>query len=136
MKITRNTHSAICNKPYGKSRMKMNKHTFTAWRVLAVLAAAAISFNAHAQCNVYMTEDQQGIDGFGFSTAWCGTLTSAKNQSLYGTLGMSLMRVQIVSDASGATDGAWNYEEADTAAAHSYGAKVFGTDWYRPERMG
>ncbi len=132
MKITRNTHSAICNKPYGKSRMKMNKHTFTAWRVLAVLAAAAISFNAHAQCNVYMTEDQQGIDGFGFSTAWCGTLTSAKNQSLYGTLGMSLMRVQIVSDASGATDGAWNYEEADTAAAHSYGAKVFGTDWYGP----
>ncbi|HUZ08305.1 MAG TPA: hypothetical protein VMV89_12575, partial [Candidatus Paceibacterota bacterium] len=110
----------------------MKKHPFMALRTLAVLVAGAASFNAHAQCNVYMTEDQQGIDGFGFSTAWCGTLTAAKNQSLYGTLGMSLMRVQIVNDVNGATDGAWNYEQADTTAAHSYGAKVFGTDWYGP----
>jgi glucuronoarabinoxylan endo-1,4-beta-xylanase len=112
--------------------MKMKKHPFMALRALAVLAAGTVSFNAHAQCNVYMTQAQQVIDGFGFSTAWCGTLTTAKNQSLYGTLGMSLMRIQIVSDVNGATDGAWNYEAADTAAAHSYGAKVFGTDWYGP----
>ncbi|HEY5233239.1 MAG TPA: hypothetical protein VIK35_06890 [Verrucomicrobiae bacterium] len=110
----------------------MKKHPFMVLHTLAVLAAGAASFNVHAQCNVYMTEDQQGVDGFGFSTAWCGTLTAAKNQSLYGTLGMSLMRVQIVNDVNGATDGAWNYEQADTAAAHSYGAKVFGTDWYGP----
>ena len=100
---------------------------------LAVLVAAgALSFNAHAACNIYMATNQQVIDGFGFSTAWCGTLTAAKNQSLYGTLGMSLMRVQIVNDVNGASDGAWDYEAADAAAAHSYGVKVFGTDWYGP----
>jgi len=112
--------------------MNMKKYPFLVTWVLAVLAAGAGAFSAHAQCNVYLTEGQQVIDGFGFSTAWCGTLSTAKNQSLYGTLGMSLMRIQIVNDVAGATDGAWNYEQADTAAAHSYGAKVFGTDWYGP----
>lgn len=112
--------------------METKRYRFTALRALAIFTAGVVSFNAHAQCNVYMNQNQQGIDGFGFSTAWCGTLTAAKNKSLYGTLGMSLMRVQIVSDVNGATDGAWNYEQADTAAAHSYGAKVFGTDWYGP----
>lgn len=112
--------------------MKAKKLSFQAICALAFLAAGVITFKAHAQCNVYMNQNLQAIDGFGFSTAWCGTLTSAKNQSLYGTLGMSLMRVQIVNDVNGATDGAWNYEQADTAAAHSYGAKVFGTDWYGP----
>ncbi len=113
--------------------MKANKYPFMAMCVMAILAAVgSVPMNAHAQCNIYMTQGQQVIDGFGFSTAWCGTLTSAKNASLYGTLGMSLMRVQIVSDVNGATDGAWNYEQADTTAAHSYGVKVFGTDWYGP----
>jgi glucuronoarabinoxylan endo-1,4-beta-xylanase len=92
----------------------------------------AVSFNAHAQCNVYMATNQQVIDGFGFSCAWCGTLTAAKNQSLYGTLGMSLLRAQIVNDVNGATDGAWSSEAQDVAAAHSYGAKAFATDWYGP----
>src|SRR5208282_1768997 len=116
-----------------QSRVKVKRHPFMAVCALAVLAAAgALSFNAHAACNIYMATNQQVIDGFGFSTAWCGTLTAAKNQSLYGTLGMSLMRVQIVNDVNGASDGAWDYEAADAAAAHSYGVKVFGTDWYGP----
>ena len=79
-----------------------------------------------------MATNQQVIDGFGFSCAWCGTLTAAKNQSLYGTLGMSLLRAQIVNDVNGATDGAWSSEAQDVAAAHSYGAKAFATDWYGP----
>jgi len=50
--------------------------------------------------------NQQVIDGFGFSTRVRNSY-GAKNQSLYGTLGMSLMRVQIVNDVNGASDGAW-----------------------------
>ncbi len=100
---------------------------------MAILTAVdLVPMSVRGQCNIYMAQGQQVIDGFGFSTAWCGTLTTAKNASLYGTLGMSLMRVQIVNDVAGATDGAWNYEQADTTAAHSYGVKVFGTDWYGP----
>jgi glucuronoarabinoxylan endo-1,4-beta-xylanase len=111
----------------------MSKHPFIAVRTLAVfLAAGMVSINAHAQCNIYMATNQQVIDGFGFSVAWCGTLTAAKNQSLYGTLGMSLVRAQIVNDVNGATDGAWSSAAQDVAAAHSYGVKAFATDWYGP----
>ncbi len=109
------------------------KHSFLAIVVLAVLVAAGmIPRNARAQCNIYMTTNLQVIDGFGFSVAWCGTLTAAKNQSLYGTLGMSIVRAQVVNDVNGATDGGWTSEAQDVAAAHSYGAKAFGTDWYGP----
>ena len=110
--------------------MKMKKHPFVALRALAVLAAAgAVSLNAHAQCNIYMGTNQQAIDGYGFSSAWCGTLTTAKNNALYGTLGLSLLRVQI--DPSGPGRG-WDAEIANAAAAHAAGVKVIGTVWYAP----
>ncbi|MGA2854088.1 MAG: hypothetical protein ABSE90_08165, partial [Verrucomicrobiota bacterium] len=96
---------------------------------LAVLAAGAISFNAHAQCNVYMGTSLQTIDGFGACSAWCGQMSAAKDKSLFSTLGCSLWRIRIADDINAATDGAWNAEAANAAAAHSYGAKVFGTDW-------
>ena len=113
--------------------MTERKHPLFARVALAVLVAAGmITINARAQCNIYMTTNLQVIDGFGFSVAWCGTLTAAKNQSLYGTLGMSLVRAQIVNDVNGATDGAWSSEAQDVAAAHAYGAKAFATDWYGP----
>ena len=91
-----------------------------------LMAAGAVSFDAHAQCNIYMSTNQQAIDGYGFSSAWSGTLTTAKNNALYGTLGMSLLRVRI--------DGGnnWGDEIANAAAAHAAGVKVFGTVWYGP----
>ena len=108
----------------------MNKHPFIAICALAVLAAAgAFSLNAQAQCNIYMRTNQQAIDGYGFSSAWCGTLTTAKNNALYGTLGLSLLRVQI--DPSG-PGGGWDAEIANAAAAHAAGVKVLGTCWYGP----
>lgn len=71
----------------------------------------------------------QTIDGFGFSTAWCGTLTSAKNNALYNTLGFSLLRVRIDPWNQ------WAAETANAAAAHSRGAKVLGTPWTPPPAM-
>jgi hypothetical protein len=111
------------------SKMKMKKHPFVTLRALAVLAAGAVSFNAHAQCNIYMGTNLQTIDGFGACSAWCGQMSAAKDKALFQTLGCSLWRVQIINDINGATDGNWNAEANNTAAAHSYGAKVFGTDW-------
>jgi glucuronoarabinoxylan endo-1,4-beta-xylanase len=71
----------------------------------------------------------QVIDGFGFSSAWCGTLSSAKNSSLYDSLGMSLLRIRIDPSRS------WSSETANAAAAHAAGAKVLGTPWSPPASM-
>jgi glucuronoarabinoxylan endo-1,4-beta-xylanase len=80
-------------------------------------------------CAVNWNDTQQHIDGFGFSSAWCGTLTAAKNKALYGTLGMSLLRIRIDETTN------WTAEIANSAAAHSYGAKVFGCPWRAPSYM-
>jgi len=68
----------------------------------------------------------QTIDGFGFSSAWCGTLSSAKNNALYGTLGFSLLRIRIDQNNS------WTEETANATAAHAAGAKVLGCPWMIP----
>jgi glucuronoarabinoxylan endo-1,4-beta-xylanase len=70
--------------------------------------------------------DEQVVDGFGFSTAWCGTLSSAKNYALYNTLGFTLCRVQI--------DGIGSDQTANANAAHAAGAKVLGTEWEIPSQ--
>ena len=77
-------------------------------------------------CAVTWTNTQQHIDGFGFSSAWCGQLTSAKNNALYNTLGMSILRVRI--DETGN----WSQETANASAAHAAGVKVLGSPWSAP----
>ncbi len=77
-------------------------------------------------CSLAWTNTQQRIDGFGFSSAWCGQLSAAKNNALYNTLGMSILRVRI--DESGA----WSQETANAAAAHAAGIKVLGSPWSAP----
>ncbi len=68
----------------------------------------------------------QTIDGIGFSTAWCGTLTTAKNDALYNTLGFSLLRVRFDQN------NAWTDETNNATAAHARGAKVLGCPWKIP----
>lgn len=98
--------------------------------VLAVFAAVAPSFNARtAPCNINMAVNQQTMDGFGFSSAWSGRFSTAKNNALYNTLGFSLLRIRIDPNQ------AWSDETANATAAHSYGAKVLGTPWSPPANM-
>jgi len=104
-------------------------------RACAVFTAAgALALNAQTTCTVNMTAPQQDIDGFGFSSAWCGILETPKANSLYGTLGMSLLRVRI--DQGGTTNnpGSWDDEITNAAVAHSWGAKVLGTCWTVPSQ--
>src|SRR5512135_1811390 len=103
--------------------------TFAA-RILAVLAAGALPFTAHAApCNINMAANQQTMDGFGFSSAWSGQLSTAKNNALYNTLGFSLLRIRID------PNGNWTDETVNAAAAHARGAKVLGTPWSPPAYM-
>ena len=98
--------------------------------VLTVLAAGALSFDAHtAPCNINMGANQQTMDGFGFSSAWCGQLSTAKNNALYNTLGFSLLRIRIDPNQS------WTDETVNASAAHARGAKVLGTPWSAPASM-
>jgi len=85
-----------------------------------------ISVSKAGTCNVNLGETSQTIDGFGFSTAWCGALPAAKNNALYDTLGMSLLRIRIDENSN------WGDETNNAAAAHRAGAKVLGTPWSPP----
>jgi glucuronoarabinoxylan endo-1,4-beta-xylanase len=80
-------------------------------------------------CDIDWNDTKQHIDGFGFSSAWCGTLSAAKNTSLYDTLGLSLLRIRIDPNQS------WGDERNNAAAAHSRGLKVLGTPWSPPAYM-
>ncbi|HTN22045.1 MAG TPA: hypothetical protein VL125_16315 [Pelobium sp.] len=71
--------------------------------------------------------EYQEIDGFGFSSAWCGTLSTAKNNSLYNTLGFSLLRIRIDQNKNN-----WGEETSNSEAAHAAGAKVLGSEWSPP----
>src|ERR1051325_8380159 len=101
-----------------QSKMKMKKSIST--RALALLAVAgAVRITAHAApCNINMGANQQTMDGFGFSSAWCGQLSTAKNNALYNTLGFSLLRIRIDPNQN------WNDETVNASAAHARGAKV------------
>ncbi len=99
-------------------------------KTCAAVVAAVFSINAHAAvCSVDMASDQQTIDGFGFSSAWSGQLSAVKNNALYDTIGMSLLRIRIDPNQY------WADETANAAAAHAHGATVLGTPWTPPAYM-
>jgi glucuronoarabinoxylan endo-1,4-beta-xylanase len=92
------------------------------------LAAGVSSLNA-GTCSINGNTVWQTIDGVGFATAWSGTLTTAKNNALYNTLGFSLMRVRFDEN------NAWTEAIANSSAAHARGAKVLGCPWAIPASM-
>jgi glucuronoarabinoxylan endo-1,4-beta-xylanase len=112
--------------------MKNTTNSMKPMRTALILTTLGVLTAATAQagtCTVNGGTTYQTIDGIGFSSAWCGTLTSAKNSALYSTLGMSLLRVRIDPNQS------WSAETANASAAHSAGAKVLGTPWSPPASM-
>src|SRR5438876_11713486 len=103
------------------------KRTIPYVHAVAVFGAAmALSLTARAQCTINMTANQQVIDGYGFSSAWCGQLSSAKNNALYNTLGFSILRIRIDPNRN------WTDETVNASNAHAAGAKVLGTPWSPP----
>lgn len=92
------------------------------------LSATAVSAPA-ANCVIDLSANRQTVDGFGFSSAWSGALSNAKNDALYNTLGFSLLRIRIDPNQS------WSEETANATAAHAHGAKTMGTAWTPPASM-
>ena len=121
--IKKTTHPKIMNIVHESRKYGMKKAIVTA----AIAAATLIQPALHAgTCSVNGGTTFQTIDGIGFSTAWCGTLSSAKNAALYDTLGFSILRVRIDQNRS------WAEETANSSAAHSRGLKVLGSCWSGP----
>ena len=109
--------------------MKM-KQSIAAHALAILVAAVALPFNAGAApCTINMSDNQQVIDGYGFSSAWCGQLSTAKNNALYNTLGFSLLRIRIDPNQF------WTDETVNATAAHARGAKVLGSPWSPPASM-
>ncbi len=103
---------------------------------MALLSVSIFSLSVTSQTQaatavIDAAHPYQLIDGFGFCTAWCGTLTTAKNNALYGTLGMSLLRVRIDENSTNY----WSDEINNSAAAHAAGARVLGCAWSAPATM-
>jgi glucuronoarabinoxylan endo-1,4-beta-xylanase len=100
--------------------------------ILATTVAGQFGLKA-GTCTINVTANSQVIDGFGFSTAWSGVMSSAQADLLFGTgsgqLGFSLLRCRIDPNRS------WANETANASAAHARGAKVMGTPWTPPANM-
>ncbi len=94
---------------------------------LQLKSAATVLTSSNEVCAIDGNTYYQSIDGFGFSSAWCGTLSTAKNNALYGTLGFSLLRVRIDQNSAN-----WGDETANSSAAHAAGATVLGSEWSPP----
>ena len=99
-------------------------------KIVSAAATLALAINIEAAtCWVDLGANRQTIDGFGFSSAWCGQLSSAKNNALYNTLGFSLLRIRIDPNRG------WNDERVNAQNAHAAGAKVLGSPWSPPANM-
>jgi len=103
---------------------------------LAALSAAALSLSGPARagtCNIDGSTTIQTMDGFGFSSAWSGKISSSLGDTLFGTstgqLGFSILRIRIDPNKS------WSDETSNSTLAHQHGATVFGTPWSAPASM-
>lgn len=78
---------------------------------------------------VNLANEKQVISGFGGSSAWHGQLTDAEANSLFSTLGLSLLRIRID------PNGNWNDELINAQKASVRGAEVFASPWTPPAYM-
>ena len=112
--------------------MKTHHHLPAVGFVLAAVVTLAATASAQT-ATINIASNQQVIDGFGFSTAWCPAITSAQGNVLFGTgsgeLGFSLLRSRIDPNEN------WANEPTNASIAHSHGAKVLGTPWTPPASM-
>jgi len=98
--------------------------------VVALVAAMATpSIDAGTTCVVDQSIARQTIRGFGGSSAWHGYLTASEADTLFTTLGLSILRVRID------PDGLWAEEIENARKAQARGAIVVASPWSPPAWM-
>jgi glucuronoarabinoxylan endo-1,4-beta-xylanase len=108
--------------------MNRSANNLSALAVLLSLIWAGAA-EAATTCTIQQSAPRQTIRGFGGSSAWHGYLTDSECNTLFGTLGLSILRVQI--DANGV----WDPEIANAQKAQARGAIVFASPWSPPAYM-
>lgn len=109
---------------------------------LALLCLAGIATAptaSAADVNVNVSTKKQIIDGFGASSAWCGTINDKVMNSLYGDLGYSILRVRIEENIGdnwkNGPYNSWAAELANAKKATAKGAIVFASPWNPPASL-
>ena len=101
--------------------------------LLVLQTNAAPSPTTNAQCTVDWTNVFQRIDGFGASSAWDGSWTTAQADLLFSTntgVGLSLLRNHITYAGSSApTDTPTTAETSIMQMAQARGARIWSAPW-------
>ena len=114
--------------------MKKPAKIYSSFRLLSLLALVILSISARAQtCTVDWNNRHQEIDGFGASSAWRGSLTTAQADMFFSTntgIGLSSLRNHITpagSTSSNATPSSGEITIMQQAQAR--GARVWSAPW-------
>lgn len=106
---------------------------------LLALSILPISLGHAADVSINLGAQRQEIDGFGASSAWCGTISDKVMNSLYGDLGFSILRVRIEEGIGDNWKGgpytSWASELANAKKAKAKGAIVFASPWNPPANL-
>jgi glucuronoarabinoxylan endo-1,4-beta-xylanase len=92
-----------------------------------------------ADVTVNVSSQKQVIDGYGASSAWSGALSDNIMNSLYKTLGFSILRLRINEDIGdnwkSGPFSSWADELSNAKKAAAAGAIVFATPWNPPASL-
>jgi glucuronoarabinoxylan endo-1,4-beta-xylanase len=119
---------------------RTRQHLSTAAMALAAIPLFAGSGVANAaDTTIDLSATKQLIRGFGASSAWNGTISTAIMDALYKTLGYTILRVRIeenIGDGwSSGNFNSWAPELANAKNAIARGAIVFASPWNPPASM-
>jgi len=106
---------------------------------LFLIVGLCMSTQVHGQAVINLGKNNQIIDGFGASSAWCGAIGDNVMNALYGDLGYSILRLRI---EEGIKDNwktgnfnSWAPELSNAKKATAKGAIVFASPWNPPPSM-
>jgi len=112
----------------------------SAFGAVVLLLSGQATVVAAADATINLGSAKQSIDGFGASSAWCGTINDKVMNSLYGDLGYSILRVRIeegIGDNNWKSGPytSWSAELANAKKASAKGAIVFASPWNPPPAL-
>lgn len=123
-------------KTYRKVK-RLTSFVAVGFAVMTFLNPNMVANAADATVNLAVTK--QIIDGFGASSAWCGSISDNVMNPLYGDLGFSILRLRI---EEGIGDNwktgnfnSWAPELSNAKKAAAKGAIVFASPWNPPKSM-
>jgi len=102
--------------------------------IAVCLLVGQSNLQADSTAYVDLSDVKQAIRGFGGSTAWHSPLTDVEANSLFTTIGLSLLRVRI-DPGSDDPYGSWSDELSNAQKAVARGANVFASSWSPPASM-